>query len=194
MGAQSLPDFVFIDALLLAYRQGRVQHDEQKQSLLAAMYAASDALTFMTALENFGVGRQTKLHSFVGEYLASPAYYRALYPSMLGLRREGEPAEAFLNNQRVLFLVEPVLLKKQQQLFFDTYWWFSNNHQSTYYDSRKGYRIGVYATEPKDNTSTFCRFEDYLRRLVNHSTQRIRERFEGFPADIVLAILRRAFT
>lgn len=193
MAEQALPDFVFIDAILLAYRHGRLCFAEQKKALLAAAHAATDAITFMTALENFGVGRQSQLHAFVGEFLAAPAYYRALYPAMLGLRRENEPAESFLNNQRVLFLVEPVLSDAQQKHFFDAYWWFSHNHQPVYHDPKKGYQIGIYATDPQDNASTLPRFESYLLRLVNHSSQRIRDRFEGFPTEIVLAILKRAF-
>lgn len=194
MAEQPSSDFVFIDALLLAYRHGCVRRDEQKASLLAATRAAKDALTFMTAIENFGVGRHTALYTFIGKYLSSPSYYRAQYSVMLGLRREGEPAESFLHNQRVLFLVEPVLTARQQDLFYNTYWWFCNNHRPTYFDSKKEFRKGIYATEPQDNVSTLQRFEDYLLRLVNHSSQRIRKRYEGFPADIVLAILKRAFT
>lgn len=193
MTAQTAPDFLFIDAILLAYRLGRVRYEEQKASLLAAARAATDAITFLAALENFGVGRRTQLYRFVGEILSAPASFRAQYPGMIGLRREGEAAESFLGNLRVLFLVEPVLTGKQQELFYEAYWWFVRNHQASFFDPKKGLVIGVYATEPKNNASTLPRFEDYLFRLVNHTTQRIRTRFENFPADIVCAILHRAF-
>lgn len=193
MTAQTAPDFLFIDTVLLAYRLGRVRYDEQKIALIAAARAATDAVSFLTALENFGVGRRSQLYRFVGEILSTPASFRAQYPGALGLPWNGEPAESFLSNPRVLFLVEPVLTFKQQSLFYDTYWWFVHNHQASFYDPKKGQCIGKYATEPQDNASTLPRFEDYLFRLVNHTTQRIRTRFEGFPADIVCAILHRAF-
>lgn len=188
------PDFVFIDTILIAYRLGRVRHEEQKAALLAAARAATDAVSFLSALENFGVGRRTELHRFAGEILASPARFRAQYPRVVGLRSEGQPAEPFLSNQYVLFLVEPVLTRKQQELFFDTYWWFVRNHEPYYFDPKRGRVIGAYATEPKDNASILTRFEDYLRRLASHSSQRVRSNFEGFPTDIVCAILQRAFT
>lgn len=186
-------DFLFIDAALAAHRLGRVRGDEQRAALLAAARAATDAITFMTALENFGVGRRSDLHALVGQFLAAPAYYRARYPAVFGLRTAGAAPEPFLDNQRVLFLVEPVLSGKQQQLFFDTYWWFSHNHQAHFHDPGKGRCIGAYATEPRDNASILPRFEDYLRRLMQHSSVRIRQRFQGFPDDFVLPILQRAF-
>ena len=189
----SSPDYLFIDVLLLAYRLGHVRHEEQRTALLAAARAAQDSMGYMIALENFGVGRQTQLHSFAGEFLAAPEYYRAQYPNILGFRGECEATESFLGSQRVLFLVEPVLTEKQQKLFFDTYWWFVHNHEASYYDKKKGYCLGIYATELKDNASVVARFESYLSRLVNHKTQRVRERYEGFPADIVMAVLKRSF-
>ena len=191
--ANQSPDFLFIDTILLAYRLGRVRHEEQKAALLAAARAATDAVSFLSALENFGVGRRTELHRFAGEILAAPLRFRAQYPRVVGLRADGQPAESFLGNQYALFLVEPVLTLKQQDLFFDTYWWFVHNHQTTFVHPGRGTVIGAYATEPRDNASTLPRFEDYLLRLTCHSTQRIRTRFEGFPADIVCAILKRAF-
>lgn len=187
------PDYLFIDAILLAYRLGRIRHDEQKLALLAATRAAKDAIGFMTALENFGVERRTGLHTFVGEFLAAPSYYRAQYPRILGLRQEDTPAESFLGNMYVPYLAEAVLTTKQQKLFYDDYWWFVHNHQPDYYDLKKGKMIGAYATAPQDNASTLPRFEDFLRRKVNHSSQSIRSKYEDFPLDIVLAILKRAF-
>jgi len=187
------PDYQFIDAILFAYRLGYVRYDEQKAALLAAARVATDAISFMTALENFGVSRRSQLHSFVGKVLAAPGYYRAQYPQMLGLRREGEEVLSFLNNNFVLFVVEPVLTHKQQELFFDAYWWFVRNHNSSYYDPKKGPCIGTYATDPQDNASTILRFEKYLYGLVNHKTQKVAKLYEGFPADIVMAIYKRAF-
>lgn len=194
MSTASVPDILFIDTILFAYRLGHVRHKEQKVALLAATRAAKDAISFLTALENFGVGRQTELYRVVGEILSAPSFYRAQYPGMVGLRREGEAAASFLNNQYVLFLVEPVLDAKQRETFFGAYWWFVNNHQASYYDPRKGWIIGLYASEPQDNASTLLRFEAYLYRLANHKNKNVRDRYEGFPTDIVIAILRRAFT
>lgn len=187
------PDFLFIDTILLAYRLGRVSYEEQQAALLAAARAATDAMSFLTALENLGVGRRTQLFHFVGELLSAPNYYRAQYPTMLGLRHEGEPAPTFLNNPQVTTLVEPILTKKQQRTFFDAYWWFAHNHEATTHDIRNGQRMGLFADEPKDNAATLPRFEEYLQRLMNHKNMKIRQRYEGFPIDIVMAILNRAF-
>lgn len=193
MGFSTPPDYLFIDAILFAYRMGYVRYEEQKASLLAAARAAKDAISFMTAVENFGVSRCSQLHDILGQVLAAPDYYRSLYPQMLGLRREGEAAQPFLNNSLALFMVEPVLTHKQQKLFFDTYWWFSHNHEATFLDTKKGMCIGTYATEPRDNASTLQRFEQYLYGLLNHKTQKVSQLYEGFPADIVMAIYKRAF-
>ena len=187
------PDFQFIDAIMLAYRLGHIRCDEQKISLLAAARAASDAMTFMTAIDSFGIGRGTMLHRFLGQLLAAPSYYRAQYPRVLGLRQAGDTAEPFLRNPYVLFLTEAVLSYKQQELFSDTYWWFVNNHEPVINDVKKGHSMGIYATEPQDNASTIERFDQYLNNLIHHNSQRVRQRFEGFPAEIVMAILRRAF-
>ena len=187
------PNFLFIDAILLAYRLGRVRYDEQKMALLAATRAAKDTISFMTALENFGVGKRSQLHTFVGEVMAAPAYYRAQYPRILGLRQEGTTAEFFLGNIYVTFLVEAVLNAKQQKLFYNDYWWFVHNHQLDFFDPKKGKIIGAYATAPQDNASTLARFEEYMLRLANHSSKQIRSKYEDFPTDIVLAILKRAF-
>ena len=59
------PDYLFIDAMLLAYRLGRVRYEAQKKALLAAMRAGEDSISFMQALENFGVGRRSELHAFI---------------------------------------------------------------------------------------------------------------------------------
>ncbi|MBQ7495095.1 MAG: hypothetical protein IJT75_04960 [Bacteroidaceae bacterium] len=188
-----VPDYLFIDAILLAYRLGHIRYDEQREALHAAARAATDALTFMTAVDNFGIGRSSQLFHFLGQMMAAPAYYRAQYPRALGLRREGEEAEPFLRNPYVLFLTEGILNSSQYQLFSDAYWWFVNNHEPVVYDVKKGQSIGIYATDPRDNASTVARFEEYLHNLVNHKSQRVRQRFEGFPIETVLAILRRAF-
>lgn len=192
--AQTAPDFLFIDTITFAYRMGHMRHEEVKAALLAAARAATDAITFMRALENFGVGRRSKLHAFCGEVLAAPAFYRAKYPIMLGLRQDGAPPEAFLKSQHVLFLAEPFLTKKQQGLLFDTYWWFVNQHSKTLFNPKtKTLSIGIYASEPTDNASVLARFEDCLLRLKTHKTTRIRASFEDFPADIIVAVHRRAF-
>ena len=187
------PRMLFIDALLLSYRLGYVRHDEEKVALLAALRAATDSMGFLSALETFGIGRRTRLYGFVRGVLAAPAGYRAQYPLVLGLREEGEASEPFLNNVRVLSLVEGVLTLKQQQTFGEAYWWFVRNHESVYHCPKRGPMLGAYAGEPRDNASALLRFEDYLLRLANHGTQRVRERYEGFPADVILAVLRRSF-
>lgn len=187
------PDMVFIDVILLAYRLGKMRYDEQRAILIAAARTAADALLFMKAIEERGIDRRSQLHGFVGEVLAAPDYFRAQYPQMLGLRREGEEAESFLCSPMPLYLSEAVLTTKQQKVFYDAYWWFVGNHQEVFVDPRKGNRIGAWATDPKDNASVVPRFEKYLAGLIHHSTQWVRTRFEGFPDDIVLAILRRAF-
>lgn len=189
----STPNFLFIDVILLSYRLGRIRCNEQKVALLAATRAASDAMTFMTAIESFGITRNSDLHRFVGQLLAAPEHYRSLYPRVLGLRHADEQAEGFLNNLYVLFLTEGILTFPQQELFTKCYWWFTNNHNNTVYDAKKGLKIGIYATEPQDNESTLIRFEEYLNNLIHHKSQQVRKRFEGFPADMVIAILRRAF-
>ena len=193
MPFSAAPDFLYIDAILIAYRLGQVRHEEQKVALIAAARAAKSAISYLSALENFGVGRRTQLFSFLGEYFSAPASFRARYPRVLGLRPEGQAAEPFLNNLYALSLPEAVLTSKQKELFDEAYWWFVHNHQPMFFDPKKGQTIGSYATEPKDNASTLARFEDYISRLVNHPAQRIRQRFEAFPADIVVAILKRAF-
>ena len=186
------PDFMLLDAIMLAYRMGIMRHEEQKVAMLAAARIATDAITFMTALENFGVGRRSELHSFVGQVLAAPDYYRAQYPQMLGLHKEGEAAPSFLNNNNILSLVEPFLTVKQQQVFYDAYWWFVRNHNATYFDPKKGTCIGVYVDAPKDNASTLLRFEKYLYALVHHKSKRVAQLYEGFPADIVVAVYERS--
>ena len=187
------PDYMFIDCILLAYRLGRVRYPEQAKALMAAARTATDAISFLTTLNQLGVGKRSDLYTLVGEILAAPSYYRAQYRLMLGLRAEGQEAQSFLSNEQVLFLTEPMLTSKQQKLFFDTYWWFVRNYQDSFYDPKRGHCIGAYATDPKDNASVLANFEDYLSRLMNHSSQRIRERYEDFPADIIMAILKRAF-
>ena len=193
MTSADTSDFLFIDAILLSYRLGNVRCDEQKQALLMAARSAIDSISFLTTVERLGIGKRSQLHTFLGQYLAAPAYYRAKYPLVLGLREEGVQPPSFLGNMQVLSLVEALLSSKQQDVFYDSYWWFVHNHQPTFQDIRKGNCIGAYATDPQDNASTLVRFDEYLHYLVNHKTQRIRERFEGFPADMVIAVLKRAF-
>ncbi len=189
----SAPDYLFIDCILLAYRLGRVRNLEQAKALMTAARTATDAISFLTTLNQLGVRKSSDLYSLVGEILAAPSYYRTQHRLMLGLRAEGQEAQSFLSNEQVLFLAEPVLTSKQQKLFFDTYWWFVHNYQDSFYDPKRGHCIGVYATDPKDNASVLANFEDYLSRLLNHSLQRVRERYRDFPADMVMAILKRAF-
>jgi hypothetical protein len=183
----------FLDAAVLAYRLGYIHREEERQALLAAARAASDNLEYLTAVSNFGVKRNNRLFEFLGKFLAAPAYYRAQYPQLFTSPEQSAPPPAFLNNSQVLPLLEPVLTDAQQQEFYDTYWWFVKNYQPTYVDMKKGTCIGLYATEPTDNASTLACFEELLQRLVHHKTQRIRDRFEGFPLDIVLLLLKRAF-
>ena len=184
---------ILIDVILLAYRLGYLKHDEELMAMLAAARAANDAMGFMAALENFGVGRRSKLFAFASKMLSAPAFHRTQYPLILGLRKEGEAAESFLGSQRVLFLVEALLTRKQRPLFAEDYWWFVHNHQAFYLDSKKGRTIGAYATAPQDNASVLARYEEHLMRLQNHSNKSVRERYETFPTDFILAILKRAF-
>lgn len=184
---------LFLDATILSYRLGQIRFEEQKVALLAAARAATDSITFMSAIENFGISRNSPLHDFVGRFLAAPEYYRAKYPVALGLRGDDEAPTSFLQDQRTLFLTEGILTEKQQKIFFEAYWWFIHNHEATYFDRRKGRCIGLYATDPKDNASVVSHFEDYLHRLANHKTKRIRDRYEGFPLDFILAIIKRTF-
>ncbi|MCR5180231.1 MAG: hypothetical protein K6C30_03320 [Bacteroidaceae bacterium] len=193
MDSTLMPPFLFIDAALLSYRLGKIRFEEQKTAMLAAARAATDSITYMSALETFGVNHWSPLHDFVGHFLAAPEYYRAKYPAILGLRAPDEPPTSFLEDQRTLFLTEAILTEKQQKTFFEAYWWFVHNHEATYYDRRKGRSIGLYATEPKDNVSVVAHFEQYLQRLANHKTKYIRERYEGFPLDIVVALVRRTY-
>lgn len=189
----STPDFIFIDTILLVYRLGYVRYEEQKFALIAAARAANDAISFLSAIDNFGIGKRTELYKKAGEILSAYSYYKASYPLILGLRHADETPESFVSSQRVLFLPEALLTKKQQQLFYDTYWWFVHNHQAVYSDPKKGRCIGVWATASKDNKETIPRFENYLLRLINHQNKTIRTKFENFPADIILMILKRAF-
>ena len=184
---------VLVDVILLAYRLGYMKHDEELSAMLAAARAADDAMGFLTALENFGVGRRSKLYAFASKILSAPAFYRTQYPLILGLRKEGEAAEPFLGSQRVPFLVEAILTKKQRTMFTEDYWWFVHNHQDFYLDKKNGRTIGAYAAAPQDNASVLARYEDHLMRLQNHSRKEVRERYETFPADFILAILKRAF-
>lgn len=191
--SSTAPDYLFIDTILLAYRLGHVRYDEQRMALIAAARTATDTISFMTLLDNFGVRRQSRLHSLVGEIVVAPAYYRAMYPQMLGLRGEGQEAQSFLGNGQVLFLSEPLLSAKQQKLFFGTYWHFVRNYQDSFDDPKRGHCIGAYATYARDNASVLANFNDYLARLLNHTTQLVHKRYEGFPADIVMAVFERAF-
>lgn len=187
------PDFLFIDTILICFRLGHIKNEEQKMAMWAAARAANDAISFLTALENFGVGRKSGLHHFAAQVLANPAFYRANYPRVIGLWFKGEAIESFLKSDRPILLMQAVLTHKQQELFYDSYWWFVHQHEPIFYDAKKGQQIGIYANEPKDNASTLDRFEHYLYNLVNHKTVRVRQRFEGFPADTVIAILKRSF-
>lgn len=189
----AIPPFHLIDAIMLAYRLGYVRFDEQKQALLRAAKASTDTLSFMSEMEQFNLCKNNRLHQEMGRLLASISYYRKTNERSLGLRKEGMAPEPFLNNMYVMFLAEPVLTKKQQDTLYKVYWWFVHNHKPVFFHKQKGSCIGIYATEPQDNESTIRRFEDYIHRLEHHSTQRVRQPFEGFPTDIVLAILRRAF-
>lgn len=191
--SSTAPDFLFIDPLLLAYRLGHVRFEQQKEALLAAARAAKDAMSYMYAVENFGIGRGSQLFTFLGQVMSAITFYRRQYPTVLGLRNEGEEAESFLANIRVLNLVEPVLHPLQNKHFYDAYWWFSNNHQPTLFDAKKGRSIGIYSTDSKDNASVVPRFEEFISNQINHKSERVRARFEGFPLDIVMAILQRAF-
>ncbi len=187
------PSFLFIDVILLAYRLGQIRYEEQKTALLKAAREATDAMSFMPLIEQYGITPRSYLYKFISKVLAAPVYYRDQYPLVLGIRRDGEEAEPFLNNLRVIHLVEGILTIKQQDSFNEAYWWFVHNHKPSFTDPKRGQFIGVYATDPQDNESTMKRFEDYLMHLVNHKNKTVRERFEDFPADIVLAILRRAY-
>lgn len=184
---------ILIDVILLAYRLGYLKHDEELTAMLAAAHAAHDPMGFMTALENFGVARRSKLFAFAGKMLSAPAFYRAQYPMILGLRKEGEAAASFLGSQQVLFLAEALLTKKQRPVFLEDYWWFVHNHEDSYLDRKKGWTIGAYATAPQDNASVLARYEEHLMRLQHHSNTGVRDRYETFPTDFILAILRRAF-
>ncbi|MBP3829516.1 MAG: hypothetical protein ILA06_04315 [Bacteroidaceae bacterium] len=191
--SSTAPDYVFVDTILLAYRLGLVRHGEQRDALTAAARTATDAISFLTTLDAHGIKRHSRLYTLVSEILAAPAYYRAQYPLMLGLRSEGQEAPSFLSGGQALSLPEPLFTAKQQKLFYETYWWFVRNYQDAFYDPKRGHCIGAYANDPKDNSSVLANFNDYLSRLMGHSSQQIRERYEGFPADIVMAILERAF-
>ena len=193
MPTNQAPDFLFIDTIILAYRLGHVRFDEQKQSLLQAARIATDTISFMRAVETFGVGPRTKLHQAVGQILSSHTYYCMKYARMLGIRSEGTEADAFLNNSYALFLVEPILSYRQQQEFNKAYWWFVHNHRPVFVDVKKGRCIGVYATEPQDNAATLPRFEAFMHTLAHHKNQQVCQRFKDFPLDIVLAVEQRAF-
>lgn len=187
------PDFLYLDPLLLACRLGHVRYEQQREALLAAARAAKDVMSYLYAVENFGVGRNSQLFTFLGQVLSAITYYRNKYPEVLGLRQQGGAPESFLDNIHVPDLVEPVLSPAQHKHFYEAYWWFSNHHHPTGFDAKKGRFIGIWSTEPKDNASVVPRFGEYLKNLINHKTQRVRSRFEGFPLDIVMALLQRSF-
>ncbi len=193
MCASAVPDFKFIDTILIAYRLGHVRYEEQKAALLTAARAANDEMSFLTALESFGIGRRSKLYHCAEEILAAHAFYQNKYPAMLGLHPDGTEPETFLANIRVQFLSEPILTTKQQATFYNAYWWFVNQHRPLYHDPKKGLQPGIYANEPQDNDAALPRFEKYLMHLVEHPTKSVRQRYDGFPAEILLAILKRAF-
>lgn len=193
MSAEQVPDFLFIDTIILAYRLGHVRYDEQKRVLLQAARTATDTISFMAAVESFGIGKRSKVHTAVGQLLSSHSYYRVKYARLLGIRSEGAEAEKFLDNPYVLFLTEGVLTYQQQQAMYKAYWWVVHNYRPVFVDAKKGRCIGMYATDPQDNASTLQHFEAHLNYLIHHKNQQICKPFEGFPADIVMAILRRAF-
>lgn len=189
----AIPSFHVIDAIIMAYRLGYVRFDEQKQALLQAACASTDTISFMNVLETYGISKNNKLYHEMGRLLSSITYYRKMNERALGLRHTGSSPTPFLNNTYVIFLTEPVLTKKQQDTFYKAYWYFVHNHKPVFLHKQKGPCIGIYATEPQDNESTINRFVDYIYRLEHHSTQKIRQPFQDFPTEIVLAILRRAF-
>lgn len=190
---QGAPRLLFIDAILLAFRLGKVFHEEQKAALIAAARAATDAISFLNALTNFGIPPYTEPHALLGKILSAPNSYRAKYPRVVCSRPQGETPESFLTSQFALYLAEPFLTAKQQKTFYDAYWWFVNNHKPFYLDKKKGRCIGLYATEPKDNESVVPRFEEYLYHLVHNKSVAVSKRFETFPADILMAMYREKF-
>lgn len=193
LSSAPVPDFLLVDAILFTYRIGAVRYDEQKKVMLEEACTSMDAISFLNTLAQKGIGRNSRLARELGKFLSAPNYYRALYGSSLGIRSDGVAPEPFLGNQRAIFLVEPLLNSRQQKLFFNAYWWFVHNHQPFFNDVKRGRSIGVYATDPQDNASALERFDAYLLRQVHHQNKVIQKAYADFPADIVMAVLRRAF-
>ena len=187
-------DIMFVDAVMLAIRLGKMRYAEQREALLAAARAATSPLTFMSAIENFGIAHHTPLHQFLGQVMAAPEYFRDRYARVLGIPAADEQPQPFLNNIRAISLVEPLLSPKQCSQFREMYWWFTNNHNQRFFNARKGeIQIGAYATAPHDNASTLARFESYLRRLADSTNVAVRKRYEGFPFDIIISLENRTF-
>ena len=187
------PDFLYLDAITLAYHLGLSRNDSHKTALIAAARAASDAITFMNALMNFGIHHGSRLHHQISTFISAPTFYRERYHGIIGLPPHGDHEPSFFDSQKVLYYCEPFLTSEQRQTLYDDYWWFIHNHEAQYYDKKKGTVIGAYATEPRDNASMVTRFEEYLHHRVFHKTQRISKHYEHFPADIIVAVLRRTF-
>ena len=187
------PDFRFVDTMVIAYRKGLMRQDEQREAFIAAARAATDGLSFLSALANFGVNRHSELYALVEKIQAAPAYYQSTQKHLLGLRLEGVTPRPFLQDEKVLFLVEPVLNSTQFKLFEKTFWQFSDQHRPVVMKPNGQHSIGLYVNEPRDNASVLPRFAAYLDHLMHHASQREQEQFEGFPADIVMALLWRAY-
>ena len=167
------PDFRFVDTMVIAYRKGLMRQDEQREAFIAAARAATDGLSFLSALANFGVNRHSVLYALVEKIQAAPAYYQSTQKHLLGLRLEGVTPRPFLPDEKVLL--------------------FSDQHRPVVMKPNGQHSIGLYVNEPRDNASVLPRFAAYLDHLMHHASQREQEQFEGFPADIVMALLWRAY-
>lgn len=187
------PELLLIDALILAYRQGLVRHKEQLHSIHAASLAATDVFTALTAIENFGIGKGSRLYQFIAQFLAAPDYYRKANAHLLLLHDEGKQAESFLNNPKVVNLMEPILEKKQWESFYNAYWWFVKNHSAVFISPKEESANGIYASEPTDNESALQRFETYLYGLQNNKKKSVRERYETMPVRTMIILLKRSF-
>ena len=186
--------FPYIDIMLIGYRLGHLPVPEQRQAALAAVREANDEFSYLKALNSFGLWHTSKFCVFASHALADIDYYRLKYKGMIGLHADGDEVETFLGNNKVLFLVEPLLTNKQKDSFYDVYWWFVRNHKPVVANGKKGLKIGAYSTEPKDNASTLEQFHELLLNKANARSKAVRERYGQLPIDYIMAILKRAFT
>ena len=181
------------DVITLCHRKNLVHYAEQRSALLLAAQQAQSTSHFLEQLFSFGIPQNAQLTQLVRSVLASPPYYRALYAKTLLCIPDPDGTQTLLTDQRVFFAAEPFLSVKQRKVFEEDVWDFRRNHQATIYHPTKGTMLGVYAGESQERTPVMERFEEFMRHRCSLTTVKMRTRYDEFPLDILLLVLRRGW-